>query len=111
AGASAPSPLPCSSRAGPTCSNSRSPSRTCPSTTATQEASMATRRDQAQLDAGTLRSQFSALNLPFMLENYQAFAQTAADKHWSHLDYLTELLGGEAAARDDRRVQRCIKLA
>jgi len=72
---------------------------------------MATRRDQAQPDAGTLRSQFSALNLPFMLENYQAFAQTAADKHWSHLDYLTELLGGEAAARDDRRVQRCIKLA
>ena len=34
-----------------------------------------------------------------MLENYQALAQTAADKHWSHLDYLTELLGGEASAR------------
>jgi DNA replication protein DnaC len=73
---------------------------------------MATRRDQAQLDAATtLRSQLSALNLPFMLENYQAFAQSAADKHWSHLDYLTELLGGEASARDDRRVQRCIKQA
>ena len=53
----------------------------------------------------------SALNLPFMLENHQALAQTAADKHWSHLDYLTELLSGEAAAREDRRVQRCIKLA
>jgi DNA replication protein DnaC len=73
---------------------------------------MATRRDQAELDAATtLRSQLSALNLPFMLENYQAFAQSAADKHWSHLDYLTELLGGEASARDDRRVQRCIKQA
>ena len=73
---------------------------------------MATRRDQAQLDAATtLRSQLSALNLPFMLENYQALAQSAADKHWSHLDYLTELLGGEASARDDRRVQRCIKQA
>jgi len=73
---------------------------------------MATRRDQAQLDAATtLRSQLSALNLPFMLENYQAFAQSAAEKHWSHLDYLTELLGGEASARDDRRVQRCIKQA
>ena len=58
-----------------------------------------------------MRSQFSALNLPFMLENYQALAQTAADKHWSHLDYLTELISGEAAARDDRRVQRLIKLA
>ena len=72
---------------------------------------MAIRRDSAQLDASMLRAQFSALNLPFMQENYQAFAQTAADKHWSHLDYLTELLGGEAAARDDRRVQRCIKQA
>ena len=73
---------------------------------------MTTRRDQAQLDADTtLRSQLSALNLPFMLENYQALAQSAADKHWSHLDYLTELLGGEASARDDRRVQRCIKQA
>jgi DNA replication protein DnaC len=72
---------------------------------------MSTRRDQAPVDADALRSHLSALNLPFMLENYQSFAQTAADKHWSHLDYLTELLGGEAAARDDRRVQRCIKLA
>ena len=65
---------------------------------------MATRRDQAQLDADTtLRSQLSALKLPFMLENYQAYAQTAADKHWSHLDYLTELLGGEASARAGSR--------
>ena len=34
-----------------------------------------------------------------------------ADKQWSHLNYLTELIAGEAAARDDRRVQRCIALA
>ncbi len=72
---------------------------------------MPPRRDQAHADADALRSHLGTLNLPFMLENYQALAQTAADKHWSHLDYLTELLGGEAAARDDRRVQRCIKLA
>jgi DNA replication protein DnaC len=62
-------------------------------------------------DADALRSHLIALNLPFMRENHQALAQTAADKHWSHLDYLTELLGGKAAARDDRRVHRCIKLA
>jgi DNA replication protein DnaC len=72
---------------------------------------MPTRRDPAHVEADALRSKFSALNLPFMLENYQAYAQTAADKHWSHLDYLSELLAGEAAARDDRRVQRCIKQA
>lgn len=72
---------------------------------------MRTRREQAHPDADALRSHLSTLNLPFMLENHQGFAQSAADKHWSHLDYLTELLSGEAAAREDRRVQRCIKQA
>lgn len=74
---------------------------------------MPTRRDQAHVDADAdaLRTHLGALNLPFMLENHQAFAQTAADKHWSHLDYLGELLSGEAAARSNRRIQRCIKLA
>ena len=38
-------------------------------------------------------------------------AHTAADKHWSHINYYTELLNGEAASREDRRVQRCIILA
>ena len=53
----------------------------------------------------------TALNLPFMRENYQPLANTAADKHWSHVNYFTELLNGEAAAREDRRVQRCIRQA
>ena len=74
---------------------------------------MRTRRDQTRpnSDADALRANLGALNPPFMLENHQAFAQIAADKQWSHLNYLTELIGGEASARDDRRVQRCIALA
>ncbi len=72
---------------------------------------MRTRRDKAHPDADTLRANLRALNLPFMLENHQTVAQTAAGKQWSHLNYLTELIGGEAAALDDRRVQRCIALA
>ena len=72
---------------------------------------MRTRRAPANRDADALRSNMTALRLPFMLEHHQAFAQTAADKQWSHLDYLTELVSGEAGARDDRRVQRCIQLA
>ena len=56
-----------------------------------------------------LRSQLTELNLPFIREHCLAVAQTAADKHWSHLDYLTELVSSEAAARADRRVQRRIK--
>ncbi len=72
---------------------------------------MRTRRANATRDADALRTNMTALRLPFMLEHHQAFAQTAADKQWSHLHYLTELVSGEAGARDDRRVQRCIQLA
>jgi len=68
-------------------------------------------REPTHPDADALRSRLKALNLTFMFENHQALAQTAADKHWSHLDYLLELASGELAARDDRRVQRCIKYA
>ena len=72
---------------------------------------MPTPRKPIHPDADALHSHMGALNLPFMREHHQAYAQSAADKHWSHLQYLTELVNGEAAARDDRRVQRCIKLA
>ena len=67
--------------------------------------------DQTHPDIDALRAHLSKLRLPFMLENYQALAKTAADKHWSHIDYLLALLSGEFAALEDRRVQRCIKLA
>ena len=66
---------------------------------------------QPHPDTLSLGRHMSTLKLPFMLEHHQAYAQSAADKHWSHLDYLSELINGEAAARDDRRVQRCINLA
>lgn len=72
---------------------------------------MPKRREQSHPDVDALRSHMSALRLPFMLEHHQDYAQLAADKQWSHLDYLTELLTGEAAARNDRRVQRCIAQA
>ncbi len=62
-------------------------------------------------DALSAQAKLTALNLPFIRENYQPLANTAADKHWSHLDYFTELLNGEAAQREDRRVQRCIRQA
>jgi DNA replication protein DnaC len=67
--------------------------------------------DTPSLQADALRAQLTTLNLPYMRQHYTALAQTAADKHWSHLDFFNELIGGEAAARDDRRVQRCIAQA
>ena len=62
-------------------------------------------------DADALRERLATLNLPFIHEHHQALANTAADKHWSHIDYLGELISGEAAQRDDRRVQRRIQMA
>ena len=72
---------------------------------------MSTHSEPAHPDVDALRSQLGTLKLPFMLEHHQMLAQTAAEKHWSHLDYLAELLNGEAVARADRRVQRCIAQA
>ncbi len=69
------------------------------------------KQTQSTTDTDALRAHMGALKLPFMLENHQAFAHSAADKQLSHLDYLTELISGEAAARADRRVQRCINQA
>jgi DNA replication protein DnaC len=66
---------------------------------------------QVHLDADALCRHMDTLKLPFMRENHQALAQSATQKHWSHLDYLGELLSGEADAREDRRVQRCIAQA
>lgn len=69
------------------------------------------KQTQSTSDADALRTHMASLKLAFMLENHQAFAKSAADKQLSHLDYLAELIRGEAGARDDRRVQRCINLA
>jgi DNA replication protein DnaC len=51
------------------------------------------------------------LHLPFMLGNYDALAHHAAQKNWTHVDYLAALADGEAGLRRDRSIQRRIKLA
>jgi DNA replication protein DnaC len=58
-----------------------------------------------------LAQRLAAMGLPFMHQHYQQLARTAADKHWSHIDYFAELVNGEAAWRNDRSVKRRIKLA
>jgi DNA replication protein DnaC len=63
----------------------------------------------ADAHGAALDAQLAALNLPFMRQHCRALAQSAADKQWSHLHYLGELVGSEVRARQDRRVQRRIK--
>jgi DNA replication protein DnaC len=62
-------------------------------------------------DRDALHAHLLALRLPFALANYLAYAQSAADKQWSHLQFLQELIRGEAAARADRRVERLVAQA
>jgi DNA replication protein DnaC len=51
------------------------------------------------------------LKLVFIAEHYGDLAQQAAQKQWSHLDYLGQLVEGEALVRRDRATQRRIRLA
>ena len=53
----------------------------------------------------------SYLKLPFIRENYEAIAKTAARKQWDHIQYLSELVEQESNLRRDRCIQRRIKQA
>ena len=52
-----------------------------------------------------------ALKLAFIAEHYGELAQQAAHKQWSHLDYLGQLVEGEALLRHDRATKNRIRLA
>jgi DNA replication protein DnaC len=62
-------------------------------------------------DIDLLNSRLDSLRLPFLKEQCQAMAATAAKKSITHLDYLQQLIEGEAALRDDRAVARRIQAA
>ena len=55
-----------------------------------------------------LEQNLKYLKLPFILEQHHQLALLSAQKQWSHLDYLTNLIQGEADLRSDRSVQRRI---
>jgi len=51
------------------------------------------------------------LTLSFIAEHYAALAKQAAQKQWSHVDYLGRLMEGEAHVRRDRATQNRIRMA
>ncbi len=53
----------------------------------------------------------SYLKLPYIRENYEAVARTAAERQWSHIDYLAEIVRGEADMRKDGAVKRRVAAA
>ena len=51
------------------------------------------------------------LKLPFIKEHHSALAKQAAERQWTHVDYLARLLDGEFNQRRQRSIQRRIKAA
>ena len=60
---------------------------------------------------GDLDHHLRDLKLAFITEHYGELAQQAAQKQWSHLDYLGRLVEGEALWRRDRATQNRIRAA
>jgi DNA replication protein DnaC len=65
----------------------------------------------AQPDIDLLNRRLDTLRLPFLKEHCQPLAVTAAKRSLTHLDYLGQLIEGEAAVHNDRSVARRIKAA
>lgn len=62
-------------------------------------------------DLDALNAHLDYLKLSFIREHFVELAREAAEKHWDHIAFLTRLLEGEAQRRQDRSVERRIRLA
>jgi DNA replication protein DnaC len=62
-------------------------------------------------DPSRLDTQLRHLQLHYMQTHYQALATKAAEQQRSHLDYLEQLVEGEATERENRSIARRIKNA
>ncbi len=51
------------------------------------------------------------LQLTNVRNQYHELAQTAAEQGWGHLEYLQRLIEGEVAHRDDKSLERRVRLA
>jgi DNA replication protein DnaC len=58
-----------------------------------------------------LKEHLKFLGLPFMQNHCEPLAEQAAQKNWTHVDYLSALAEGEASLRRDRSIQRKIRMA
>src|SRR6266436_9164556 len=62
-------------------------------------------------DLTRLDTQLQRLHLHYIQSHYQALATRAAEQQRSHLDYLEQLVEGEATMRENRSIERRIKNA
>src|SRR6266700_4014083 len=62
-------------------------------------------------DLTRLDAQLQRLHLHHIQSHYKALATKAAEQQRSHLDYLAQLVEGEATIRENRSIERRIKNA
>jgi DNA replication protein DnaC len=62
-------------------------------------------------DLARLNAQLDSLHLFHIKSHYQDLATKAAQKQISHLEYLAQLIEGEATVRETRAIERRIKKA
>jgi len=70
-----------------------------------------TQHKDSQKEQNQLREQLGYLKLQFIQEHFDELARQAALSQWSHVEFLTRLIEGENAQRQDRARERRIKLA
>jgi DNA replication protein DnaC len=63
------------------------------------------------LAVSPLSKLLSRLQLPHIRSHYHDLAQQAVEHGWGHIDYLHRLIEGEVARREDKSLQRRIRLA
>ena len=51
------------------------------------------------------------LKLPYVRENHESVAASAARKNWTHIHFLSELIKQESGLRKDKMIQRRIRMA
>ena len=56
-------------------------------------------------------SQLSYLKLDYIRDNYESLAKQAAQKNWTHVQYLSELIQAQTHERRDRAIERRIAQA
>lgn len=64
-----------------------------------------------QIPNDYLLEKLEHLKLTFIKKHCETFAIEAAKTGKTHLDYLAQLIEGEASLKHDAKIARCIKLA
>src|SRR5437764_13567254 len=62
-------------------------------------------RAAAAVATDLVRAQARALKMPGLARSYESLARQAREEHWSHEEYLHEVLAAEVTSRSDSAVR------